>query len=674
MIHIPSDKNHDEKLLIGVSWYPEMWPAEEWPRDITRMTEIGFNIVRMFEFAWHKFEPEEGQYDFDWARRVMDLCAEAGIAVMIGTPTAAPPAWLTTKYPDVLRTDPDGKRATHGGRKHYSVYSQTYRALCAKIVGKMAETFSGHPALHSWQIDNEMASNDYGDEAKRGFREYLKKKFGTVEAMNKAWGLEIWSQAYQSFDQVPMPVAAVGSIEVPERHNPSLVMAVSRYNNEAWTSFIKLQCDIIRQHSDKPITTNMTAGLGMNWFQHNRLLDRVGFSMYRDVNHYHWNWQNFDRMRAEKPAPYWLLETAPNWSGGGKQWNIHHDEHGILAMSWMSHLMGGSMILYWQWREHWAGQEMQHGTLVTATGKWRPNKNALAQLCADCAKHGRWLLDHPPQQAQVGIVLSNEAAWAFSIDPIDDDMRYEVRWREDHYLRLARNHVWRDVIGEDADFSRYRVLVLPLMPIVKEATKQRLRDWVRQGGHLILGPLTGYRTEEFTAWRDREFGGLEELIGAESSLRFTVHWMEDRVTVELADGETTRTRNWCEGFRCTTGEALAHYRGGYGNDHVAIVRNKFGKGTVTTLGCAVNESVHLKLVKQILTAAGVEPVATGSGNVIVVPRADATGQVAGYGIVNITESEQTITLKKSGKDLLSGRTVGAQTTLEPLQVMLVAIR
>ncbi len=666
-------KTRDERILIGASWYPETWPEDEWPKDVRRMREIGFNVVRMFEFAWHRFEPAENEFDFGWASRVMDLCHEAGIAVMAGTPTAAPPAWLTSKYPEVLKTGPDGRRATHGRRRHYSVCSVTYRDFCARMVSKMVEALGDHPALHSWQVDNEMGGADFGEETAGRFHLWLKERYGTIDELNRAWGLEFWSQAYGSFDQIPLPTASVGAREVQERHHPSLVIAAARFNTEAWSSFIGRQCEVIRAGSDKPVTTNMTSGLGMNWFRHNRALDRVGFSMYRDVAHYHWNLQNFDRMRAEKPAPYWLLETAPSWSAGGRIWNIHRDAKGVRAMSWMSTIMGGSMTLFWQWREHRAGQEMLHGTLVTATGKWRPNRDAMKRLASEYAEHGRWLIDHPPAKADAAIVLSSEAAWAFSIDPTDEDMEYATRWRDDFYLPLERRHIWRDVVHESADLSHYKIIVMPLMPMVAAETRARLRDWVREGGCLLLGPMTGFRTAEFTAFTDREFGGLEELMGAGSSVRFPAGWIEERFTVEFADGMSTRTRAWCEGFETTTGEALAHYRGEYGDGHVAIVRNRFGKGTVITLGCLVSEEVYVKLVTELLEARGVKPVASGSPGVVVVPRANADGTIAGYGLVNITEEPQKVTLPVAGTDMLTGERAGPEIALDPLGVMLVEI-
>ena len=659
----------DTQVHLGASWYPEMWPEEEWPRDVARMKEIGFTMVRMFEFAWHRFEPEEGRYDFDWAVKVMDLCAEAGIAVMVGTPTAAPPAWLTEKYPEVLRVREDGTRATHGGRCHYNMHSEKYRELIGKLVTRMVDAFRDHPALHSWQIDNEMGGTDYSDETVDKFHKWLEARYGTAENLNSTWGLEFWSQAYNSFDQVPLPGIGVG-----KKHHCSLVLAAAQFQMDGWSEFIKFQCDLIREWSDKPITSNMVGGgLGhMNWFQHNRLFDRVSTSMYKDVDHYHWNIMHLDRMRAEKPGrPYWHLETAPNWSGGTNIWNIHHSAAGIRAMTWKSILLGGSMMLYWQWRQHWAGQEMLHGTLVTATGKWRPNKEAIAQMADEYAKHGQWLLDNPPQQAEVALVVGSEADWAFTIAPMDD-LKYVERVRDDHYLPLFRQHTWRDVIHQSADFSRYKVIIIPMMPILTADTRKRLKEWVEAGGKLLIGPMTGFRSEEFTVFTDHEFGGLEELMGAESSLRFTAHWVEDTVKVVFDDGMTSRTKSTCEGFTPTAGKPLARYEGGYGDGHVAIVRHDVGQGTVITQGCLLDANCYLRLVNTLCREAGIEPVAHGTDDVVVVPRA-RDGKITGYGIVNITERPQEVALPVSGTDLLSGQAVDRVLKLEPLAVKAVVV-
>ncbi|MFW5751633.1 MAG: beta-galactosidase [Planctomycetota bacterium] len=664
-----------EPIHIGASWYPECWSEAEWPADIERMREIGFTIVRLFEFAWHRFEPREGEYDFDWALRLLDRLHKAGIVAIIGTPTAAPPAWLTSTYPEVLRTGPDGQRLRHGRRKHYNHQSRLYRKLALEIVEQMCEAFAGHPALHAWQIDNEMSGFDYGEETTRHFHAWLEDRYGTVDHLNRAWGLEFWSQAYQGFDQIPLCTARVGSIEVPERDHPSLLVAIARFQNEGWTDYIAEQCALIRLHSDKPITTNMTGLIGaMDWASHNRLLDRVGASMYADRRYYHHNLPRFDRLRAEKDyAPYWLLETAPNWSGGGRTFNIHYDKRGVRLYSWLSVFLGGAMVLYWQWREHRAGQEMLHGTCCTATGRWRPNKDTWAQLASHFKAHREWLMRNPPQQARLALVMSTESAWAFSIDPTDSDMRYADRFRDHIYMPVVERQLWRDVIAETADFAPYRVICMPLMPMIAPSTRARLERWVAAGGTLVLGPLSCIRTEEFTVPTRHEFCGMEPLIGGSSDLRFTVQWVEDQVWVDFASGARTRTRTLCEAFAPQGAEVIARYEGGYGDGLPAALDNSYGRGRVITLGCMVDDITWGQLVQDVCADNGIAPLCQSEDRVVVVPRADATGTTTGYAVANLGEEPASLTLPSGGTDLLSGADEPAALTLQGYDVMLLRL-
>ena len=664
----------DDRIRIGASWYPEMWPSTEWPKDAARMRELGYTLTRLFEFAWHKLEPREGEVDLDWALRVMDVCHQHGVQVMVGTPTAAPPAWLTTRYPEVLRTQPDGKVGRHGGRCHRNFHSRRYRECCARLVDAMAKALSGHPALHSWQIDNEMSGYDFGPETEAHFREWLRQRFGTIEALNAAWGLEFWSQAYDSFDTIRLAHAEVGGREIQERAHPSLVMASAEFQNLGWEEYIRLQCDVIRAHSDKPVSTNMVGSMSMDWYRLNRLLDAVGTSMYGDVAHYDTRLSLFDRMRSEKNRPYWLMETAPSWSAGGRIWNIHMDDRGLRLIVWLSTLLGGSLVLFWQWRQHWAGQEMLHGTLVNAAGHWLPNWKAHQRLATELATHSDWLMANPPPRADTAILLDTRAAWALSIDPHDDDMDYPTRWNQDFFMPLAEEHIWRDTIDETRALDSYKVLVMPLMPIVSESLRARLTAWVKAGGRLLIGPMTGIRTADLTVWRDREFGGLEELMGAASACPFTVKGVEDRVAVEYADGTRAKTRAWCYGFACGTARPLAHYRGGYGDGHPAVVRNTLGDGVVIALGCMPDRASYLRLVRLLMAETGIEPVAEGSSRVQVVPRADLTGRVTGYGVFNLADERQTVRLKAPGRDVLTGRDVGPELDMDPLGVALAVCR
>lgn len=662
----------EKKLWLGASWYPEMWGADQWRADVERMAEVGFNLMRCFEFAWHRLEPSPGRYEFDWAIEVLDLMHEHGIACMVGTPTAAPPAWLTSAHPEVLGTSALGKRKGNGKRKHYNHHSRVYREHARRITEEFVHRFGQHPALHSWQIDNEMSGFDYDEETRAAFHDWLAKRFTTVDRMNSTWGLDFSSQAYEAFSQVPLVVSNVGSIAMPERHHPSLILAIAEFQNEAWTRFIEEQVQIIRAKSDRPISTNMTGLVGaMDWFSHNQCLDRVGASIYADLKHYHYNVPRLDRMRSEKEAPFWLLETAPNWSGGGPIWNIHQCEQGVEAMTWMNVLSGAEMCLYWQWRSHWAGQEMQHGTCVDACGQWRPGKSAWRRLGRAFSEHGAWLSENPPLPSPLALVMSNRASWAFNIDPIEDDNHYESVWRDHYHASLRDQHIHRDVIGDGADISPYGILLMPQIPMVPEERVEELKAWVEAGGRLLLGPLTGYRTTDFTAHIDRPHGSLEALMGARMVAQAPTRDIEDRVRLEYADGRSGKVKLWNDAFELEGGAAIASYNGGWCDGHVAIVDHRLGKGRVITLGTKVEVSDYLSLVSLLMEEIGIEPLARGDAGVLVIPRGKKDEGVSGYGVVNYTREKKRITLPQSGRDRFTGRRVGADLELEPLEVLLI---
>src|SRR6185503_3025482 len=196
-----SEESPSSELPLGASWYPELWPEDQWPLDVARMKEVGVTVVRLFEYAWHRLEPREWEYDFEWANRVLNLLNENNLKAVIATPTAAPPAWLTSKYPEVLGTDDQGRRG-HRTRHRYSVVSSRYREFCTRIVDQMVHSFRGHDAILGWQIDNQMSGADYGNEARRAFHSWLHERFGQIESLNKTWGLEFASQAYEYFEQI----------------------------------------------------------------------------------------------------------------------------------------------------------------------------------------------------------------------------------------------------------------------------------------------------------------------------------------------------------------------------------------------------------------------------------------------------------------------------------------
>jgi beta-galactosidase GanA len=310
---------------------------------------------------------------------------------------------------------------------------------------------------------------------------------------------------------------------------------------------------------------------------------------------------------------------------------------------------------------------MGHGGVVTATGKWTAAKGQIERLARECAAQGAWLESHPPVEARLAIVASHESDWAFAADPTTEEgFNYRGVWYHDFYRPLAQNHYWRDVIDQTADFCPYHVILMPLVPMVFRPTKDRLKQWVQEGGHLLLGPWTGHRTEELTAWTDQEFGGLEELMGAACS-----HEIAADAQFRFSDDAHRTGRSHGKGYALTptTGQVLASYDDG----SVAAVINQVGEGTVVTLGARLDEAAYLHLIRLLCEKANIHPLATGGRHVAVLPAMNPDTSIAAYGLVNLSDSEQTIALAEAGRDRLTGTEHAREVTLAPRDVKLIEL-
>lgn len=257
---------------LGAAYYPEDWPLEEIDRDIALMKEAGMNVMRVGEFAWSRMEPREGQYDFEWLHLVVDKLGEAGIAVIMCTPTCTPPAWLSEKHPEILVVNDHDIRAQHGARRHACPNSPVYREYCGKIVRRMAEEFGQNEYIIGWQIDNEL----YPPHSRgcccpacyEKFKETMKEKFGTIDALNRTWGTDLWSQTYSSFDQLPIPRSYTW-------HHPSLTTAWMEFQSDSYVEFTEFQSDILHRYTRHPIGTDMMPFGGLNYHKIHRNLDLV---------------------------------------------------------------------------------------------------------------------------------------------------------------------------------------------------------------------------------------------------------------------------------------------------------------------------------------------------------------------------------------------------------------
>jgi beta-galactosidase len=533
-----------DRLYHGVAYYPELWPASDVNRDIAEMQKLGINLARIGEFAWAKMEPDEGRIDLSYFRSVMDKLHNAGIHVVVCTPTATPPVWLTHGHPDRSFVDAEGTVMIHGARQHVSYEHPQVRKACLRIVDAMARELGDHPGLVGWQIDNEFkchVAEDFSDAAVVHWRRWLENQYGTIDALNAAWGTDVWSQRYQRFDQVPAPR------KTPFLHNPSLTTHWRIFSRESIAEFMDAQSDAIRAHSKAPITHNMGLGFSVNFERMSRNLDFVSWDDYPPANEWERIVRNADLFRAAKPGvPYWLMETSAVHNGWLGNHEVAHPPGFLRAEAVASYALGGQAFNYWLWRQQRAGCEMPHSALLHA---WfapsigYPDALEVGEARKALEPH---ILASTPAPAVAAVTWSDRARAMLQSEPLGGSNKHRIDYRSTvdfwhgYLLHLGMQ---RDFLFEGAPLDpSLKLLITPMMPAVDEGFRDKVKAWVENGGIWICGPVTGTRTIEHTVPTDSGLGLVDDLAGVRTLFSFPITGTGS--TME-AFGITAPLSGWC---------------------------------------------------------------------------------------------------------------------------------
>ncbi len=611
---------------IGVSYYPEV-AGDQVDADIAKMKSIGVNLVRFGEFAWSRMETNERSYNFGWLHQAVDKFAQAGIGVVLCTPTAAPPIWLTEAHPDVLRVMASGQSMGHGGRRQYCPNSETFRRYATQIAERMGVDFGSQPGIIAWQIDNEFWGDCYCTNCERAFHVWLKNHFGTIDHLNAAWLTVLWSQEYQSFDQVPLPNPSRAS------HHPSLWAAYRRFMSDSYISFCNEQAAALRRHTKKPITTNAHNPVAQEIDQAKlfRDLDIIGTDSYAepgDLLRYAFEcaW-----MRSLN-KPFWLAETASTHSAGTAVGDASHFEHlpgALRAKMWLTYALGGEAVSFWLWRAHWAGQELEHGSLIYPWGDECINTAEINRVSEELSLHAEWLRSTKPKPAAVALEYGLPMQWQFEATPIASGFRYDGAISA-YYRQLVNQGIACDIVMPSAGLKLdgYKVVCSPYAPTFDSDSLSRLKHFVEAGGTWVLGPLSACRTEEATAHRDACYGAdVEKWLGIHVRHRLT----PGGVTKLIADKQTIGCRWWCDAYETDASHAvLAKYSGGPLDGFAAIVECPIGQGRVIVFGTQPDEAWLGSFLKQLAPKSEI----SADAGIVVAERVTADGKPDGCIAVN----------------------------------------
>ena len=567
-------------MLVGVDYYPEHWDEARWPLDADLMREAGIKIARLAEFAWCKMEPREGRFDFAWLERVSAILHDRGIKVVLCTPTAAPPAWLHEHYPDIYPADARRYRLGFGTRYQRCLNNPTMRRYSRLITEAMAAHFAANPAVIGWQTDNELIANIcYCDVCAAGFRDWLRERYGTLDALNATWGTIFWSQEYSGWSQIPLPWEA----RLGRMHNPSLLLDYQRFASESAVSFQREQIEIIRSLAPGHFVTHNLMGLhdSQDYYRLAEDLDFISWDNYPSTP---WTKPEqaalaHDVMRGIKQRGFWVMEEQSGIVGWDRM-SRRPKAGEVRAWAWQAVAHGAETVVFFRWRSCLYGTEQNCHGILNHDGQPRRRYREVARFGREMEKFSA-ALDGSVVRTPLAILNSYDQNWALQIQPQADGLGWWEQTGRFHDALTRLGHQV-DVVPITVDLKQYRVVVLPSWFLLTAADADKLAEFVRGGGILIVNPRTGVKDACNTCHPSPLPSLLGEVLGLEVDDYDPLGKAENRV--RMMDGGEYAVSAWADAVLAKGAEPLAVYTQSEFAGEPAVTRNRYGGGTAYYLG------------------------------------------------------------------------------------------
>src|SRR5580658_1347092 len=591
-----------DTVLYGAAYYSEYMPYERLDKDVQLMQQAGINVVRLGESSWGLWEPQDGRFEYAWMDRVVDRMQKAGIKVIMGTPTYSVPAWMYKEHPEIFITRFGGHPITYGYRQNTDLLNLTYRFYCERIIRKLLEHYKDNPTVIGWQIDNETSSGGAANhDVQVGFVDYLQKKFKTVDELNKVWGLNYWGQRLNDWTEIPPQEGII---------NPGWKLEWQRYSQWLTTDFLSWQAHLVNEYKrpDQFITHDLAGPPNpvVNEYDISRSLDIVA------VNPYHGTQDEFDgigsRMRGDYPRSlkqtnYLVTETNAQTIGwDSKEQFPPYD--GQLRLDVYTHLSSGAnMVEYWHWHSIHYGQETYWKGVLSHD--LEPNRayEEVSRTAHELQRVGPHIVDLK-RHNDVAILYSNDSRFGIEFMRFSDRVNYQSLIQQ-MYNALYRENVGVDfVFPESTNLASYKVLVVPSLYVASDELLNKLVEYVRGGGNLVMCFKSGFTDQYDTVRWSMAPGPLREAAGFHyqefSSLRAPLALKDDPYHV----GAENKVSEWAEMLIVDTAKPLAYYDQGFFGKYPAITRNRFGKGTLTYEGTVLSDKLQEKVLMDVLEMAG----------------------------------------------------------------------
>lgn len=589
------------QLVYGCDYNPEQWDASVWDEDVRLMKKAGVNLVAVNIFGWADLEPEQGVFRFENLDAVMDLLAENGIGVNLGTGTSSTPAWLTTAHPEALPRMADGTNRWPGGRQAFCPSSPIYRERAVALVEQVSARYGSHPALRLWHVSNELGCHNslcYCDVSAEAFRGWLRARYETLDSLNAAWGTAFWSQRYSAWEQILPPRLTLSAT------NPTQTLDFNRFSSDELLAHYSAEEAVLRRNSDAPITTNFMVAA------HIRNQDYWTWAPEMDVianDHYVDHRLNSplaelafaaDTTRGLAQGRPWLLMEHSTGAVNWQPRNIAKGPGEMLRTS-LTHLArGADGLCFFQWRASLQGSEKFHSAMI-------PHAGTDSQIWRDVVDLGSSLgklreIAGTTVHADVALVFSWEAWWAHDQESHPSS---DVRYIEQ--VQAAHKALWDagltvDVVAPGADLSAYKLAVVPNLYLVRDDHAAVISDFVADGGSAFITFFSGIVDENERVRPGGYPGAFRELLGIRSEEFFP---LDPAHPLTLDNGSLASL--WSEAIRLTTAEAMLSFATGHHVGSPAVTRNRFGAGEAWYAGTVLDGDVLKDLLLRAAVTAGV---------------------------------------------------------------------
>lgn len=625
-----------ERIWYGGDYNPDQWPEEVWDDDVRLMKKAGVNLVSVGIFSWAKIETSEGVYDFDWLDRIIDKLGEAGIAVDLASATASPPMWLTQAHPEVLWKDYRGDVCQPGARQHWRPTSPVFREYALKLCRAMAEHYKGNPYVVAWHVSNEYGCHnrfDYSEDAEHAFQQWCEERYGTIDAVNDAWGTAFWAQRMNDFSEI-VPPRFIGDGNFM---NPGKLLDFKRFSSDALKAFYIAERDTLAEITpDLPLTTNFMVSASGSVLDYDDWGDEVDFvsnDHYFIPGEAHLDELAFSASLVDGIArkdPWFLMEhstSAVNW----REIN-YRKEPGQLVRDSLAHVaMGADAVCYFQWRQSKAGAEKFHSAMVPHAGEDSAVFRDVCELGADLNKlSDEGILGSRLAKSRVAVVFDYESEWATEHTATPTQHVHHVDEPLAWFRALADQGVTADVVPVRGAWDGYEMVVLPSVYLLSEETTRRVRDYVVGGGRLVVTYYTGISDEKDHVWLGGYPGSIRDVVGVrvEEFMPMGNDFTGVPDHLDLSNGAVAHDIADVIGSVDESATVLATFKDDpwTGMDGVpAIVAHTFGEGRSVYVGARLGRDGIALSLPEILDSLGMAEAGGNDGRVLHVEREGADG-------------------------------------------------